>query len=103
MKRILALVMAFTLAAMCLTACGGGNNAGSDNGDVIKIGVFEPTTGENGGGGVQEVLGARYANSIRSTVTVGGKEYKIELVEVDNQSDKSAAVTAAQTLVSNGV
>ncbi len=104
MKRILALVMAFTLAAMCLTACGGGgNNAGTDNGDVIKIGVFEPTTGENGGGGVQEVLGARYANSIRSTVTVGGKEYKIELVEVDNQSDKSAAVTAAQTLVSNGV
>ena len=104
MKRILALVMAFTLAVMCLTACGGGgNNAGTDNGDVIKIGVFEPTTGENGGGGVQEVLGARYANSIRSTVTVGGKEYKIELVEVDNQSDKSAAVTAAQTLVSNGV
>ena len=103
MKRILALVMAFTLAAMCLTACGGGNNAGTDNGDVIKIGVFEPTTGENGGGGVQEVLGARYANSIRKTVTVGGKEYKIELVEVDNQSDKSAAVTAAQTLVSNGV
>ncbi|HLO98307.1 MAG TPA: hypothetical protein VK171_06905, partial [Fimbriimonas sp.] len=32
-------------------------------GDTIKIGVFEPTTGENGGGGMQEVLGARFANT----------------------------------------
>lgn len=36
-------------------------------------------------------------------MTVNGKEYKIELVEVDNQSDKTAAVTAAQNLVSSGV
>lgn len=101
MKRVLATVMSGMLAVTCLTACGGAGT--SEGGDIIKIGVFEPTTGENGGGGVQEVLGARYANSIRNTVTVGGKEYKIELVEVDNQSDKSAAVTAAQTLVSSGV
>ena len=33
------------------------DNAAS--GDVIKIGVFEPQTGENGGGGVQEGYGIR--------------------------------------------
>ena len=52
---------------------------------------------------MQEVLGARYANKVVPSVTVNGKEYKIELVEVDNQSDKTAAVTAAQNLVSSGV
>ena len=35
---------------------------------VIKIGVFEPITGENGGGGFQEVLGVRYANQVVPTV-----------------------------------
>jgi branched-chain amino acid transport system substrate-binding protein len=73
------------------------------SGDTINIGVFEPATGENGAGGQQEVLGIRYANSLKPTVTIGGKEYNVKLVEVDNQSDKSAAVTAAQSLISQGV
>lgn len=102
MKKVLSLALALAMTIAGLSACGSKQTAETD-GDTIKIGVFEPTTGENGGGGVQEVLGVRYANSIRNTVTVGGKEYKIELVEVDNQSDKSAAVTAAQSLVSSGI
>lgn len=76
------------------------DNAAS--GDVIKIGVFEPQTGENGGGGLQEVYGIRYANQMFPTVNIGGKEYKIELVEADNKSDKTEAVTAAQSLISAG-
>lgn len=105
MKKILSLVLSAVMLATVCAGCGNGNvSDGNENaGDTIKIGVFEPTTGENGGGGVQEVLGVRYANSIRNTVTIDGKEYKIELVEVDNQSDKTAAVTAAQNLVSAGV
>ena len=71
--------------------------------DTIKIGVFEPQTGENGGGGLQELQGARYANEIRPTVKVNGKEYKVELDEVDNKSDKTEAVTAAQKLVADKV
>lgn len=104
MKKV-ALLLVFTLAfAMFATACGGSEPEGiAVEGDTIKIGVFEPTTGENGGGGMQEVLGARYANEENPTVTIDGKEYKIELVEVDNQSDKTAAVTAAQNLISDGV
>ncbi|NMB93422.1 MAG: ABC transporter substrate-binding protein, partial [Flexilinea flocculi] len=71
--------------------------------DEITIGVFEPVTGENGGGGFQEVLGIRYANEVYPTVEVGGKTYNIKLFEVDNKSDKTEAVTAAQNLVSQGV
>lgn len=100
-----ALLLVFTLTfAMFATACGESEPEGiAVSGDTIKIGVFEPTTGENGGGGMQEVLGVRYANEENPTVTIDGKEYKIKLVEVDNQSDKAAAVTAAQNLISNGV
>ena len=29
---------------------------------VVKIGVFEPASGDNGAGGKQEMLGMQYAN-----------------------------------------
>lgn len=113
MKKLLALALA-SVMTVSLAACGGGtDNGGGDaaataagtpiSGDTIKIGVFEPTTGENGGGGMQEVLGIRYANQVAPTVDINGTTYNIELVEVDNQSDKTAAVTAAQSLISSGV
>lgn len=110
MKKAIALVLALVMV-FALCACGektenGGDTAGKGvvvDGDTIKIGVFEPTTGENGAGGMQEVLGIRYAKTVAPTVTIGDKEYNIELVEVDNQSDKTAAVTAAQQLISSGV
>lgn len=100
MKKILAVLLISVLVLSGLTACASTGNAA---GNVIKIGVFEPVTGENGGGGFQEVLGMRYANSKVNTVDIGGKSYKIELVEVDNKSDKTEAVTAAQSLMSSKV
>ena len=108
MKKKIALMLSAVMIlalAFSVTGCGGGSDAEGVNveGDTIKIGVFEPTTGENGGGGMQEVLGVRYANQLYPTVEVGGKTYNIELVEVDNQSDKTAAGTAAQQLISEGV
>ena len=104
MKKILAIVLCACMICALLAGCGSsGSPAAAVEGDVLKIGIFEPATGENGAGGMQEVLGARYANKVVPSVTVNGKEYKIELVEVDNQSDKTAAVTAAQNLVSSGV
>ncbi len=104
LKKVVAITLTAALAASALTACGSSSSSSSSGsssgGDVIKIGVFEPQTGENGGGGFQEVLGMRYANQKYPTVKVGDKEYKIQLVEVDNKSDKTEAVTAAQKLVS---
>ena len=114
MKKLsLILVVVLGLAAF-LTGCtgGSGGEGGSSNsssagavpdGETIILGVVQPTTGEHGGGGMQEVLGIRYANKVMPTIELNGKTYNIELVEVDNQSDKAAAVTAAQTLISKGV
>lgn len=107
LKKILSLGLAVTCAAS-LAACGGSSGGAtsggsSDGGNVIKIGVFEPTTGENGGGGYQEVLGIRYANETHKTVKIGDKEYTIELVEVDNKSDKTEAVNAANKLMGEKV
>jgi branched-chain amino acid transport system substrate-binding protein len=104
MKKVLALSLTFILLFTMFAGCSSnGSEAASGDANVIKIGVFEPQTGENGGGGLQEVLGVRYANQVNPTVTLNGTEYKIELVEVDNKSDKTEAVTAAQSLVSQGV
>ena len=98
-KSLVALVVALLCVAMTLSACAPASSSGEK---VIKIGVFEPQTGENGGGGFQEVLGMRYANQVYPTVDINGETYKIVLVEADNKSDKTEAVSAAQKLISEG-
>lgn len=106
MKKIMAfLLSAFMVASMA--ACGSNSAASGDSsaasGDTITVGVFEPTTGQNGAGGKKEILGIQYAHSLYPTVNVGGKDYKIELAISDNASDQTKAVTAAQQLVSKNV
>ena len=44
-----------------------------------------------------------YANSVCPTVTIGGVEYKIELVYGDNESNTEKAVSAATKIISEGV
>ena len=106
MKKFLALVLAL-LMALSLVACGNdaapADDAAASGDKVIKIGVYEPSSGGNGAGGKKEVLGIEYANSVAPTVTIGGEEYAVELVEVDNQSENDKGVSAAQQLVSSGV
>lgn len=62
--------------------------------DVIKIGVFQPLTGANGAGGMEEYEGVKLANRLYPEVL--GK--KVELVVVDNKSDKVEAANAATVL-----
>lgn len=107
MKKFLALLLALVMA-LSLVACGeqGDSQKGDDSasGDkVVKIGVFEPTSGQNGGGGKKEILGIEYAHSLKPTVTINGEEYSVQLVYADNASDQAKAPTAAQTLISQGV
>ncbi len=97
MKKILAFVL---VLAMVFALCACGSKADSN---TIKIGVFEPQSGDNGAGGKQEVLGVQYANTVCPTVEVGGKTYNVELVYADNASSNDKAPTAAQTLISSGV
>lgn len=78
--------------------------AGGNSGDnVVRIGVYEPSTGDSGAGGKQEMLGMQYANKETPTVEIGGQTYRIELVSADNGSTTDKAVTAASELVSKGV
>ena len=42
--------------------------APADGAKVVKIGVFEPASGDNGAGGKQETLGVQYANKVQPTV-----------------------------------
>lgn len=105
MKKFLAMMLALVMA-LSLVACGSKTDDGSSDasGDkVVKIGVFEPTSGQNGGGGKKEILGIEYAHSLKPTVTINGEEYSVQLVYADNASDQAKAPTAAQTLISQGV
>ncbi|NLF35024.1 MAG: ABC transporter substrate-binding protein, partial [Clostridiales bacterium] len=76
---------------------------GSGDAKVVKIGVYQPASGDNGAGGKQESLGIQYAHSIQPTVEINGETYNVELVPVDNQSSNDKAATAAGQLVSAGV
>ena len=111
MKKILAIVLCVALV-LSLAACGGSSTTTStstatestESGDkVVKIGVYEPLSGDNGAGGKQEVLGMQYANAVCPTVEIGGETYQVELVISDNESSTEKAVSAASNLVASGV
>ncbi|MDL2307602.1 ABC transporter substrate-binding protein [Desulfovibrio sp. OttesenSCG-928-C06] len=62
--------------------------------DTIKLGVYLPLTGQNAFGGQLELDGVKLAHAERSTVL--GK--KVELIVVDNKSDKVEAANAVKRL-----
>ncbi len=94
-KKVLSALMAVSVAAMAFAA--------PAFAETVKIGVYEPASGDNGAGGKQEVLGMLYANSIAPTVEIGGTEYDVELDIVDNESSNDKGPSAASKLVSDGV
>ena len=63
--------------------------------DIVKIGVYLPVTGGNAIGGQLEWNGVKLAN--KENATVLGK--KVQLVFVDNKSDKVEAANAVKRLV----
>lgn len=112
MKKYLALILACLMLVCLFAGCGqkattespaASTDASASGDKVVKIGVFEPASGDNGAGGKQESLGVQYANTVQPTVEIGGETYKVELVNADNQSSNDKAPSAAATLVSAGV
>ena len=108
-KRALSVLLAAAMLGTMLAGCEKKPEAAADSstaaadGNVVKVGVFEPASGDNGAGGKQETLGIQYANYVTPTVEIGGKEYTVQLEIVDNESSNDKAPTAAGTLVSAGV
>ena len=113
MKKFVSIMLALAMS-MSLAACGAdsSSDASSDSQSssdaasgekVVKIGVFEPATGDSGAGGKQEMLGMQYANKETPTVDIGGTTYNVELVYADNGSTTDKAPTAAAELVSKDV
>lgn len=111
-KRVLAIALVTAMVGSMLAGCSGKSSGGeagtdapaaSDGAKVVKIGVYEPASGDNGAGGKQEVLGMQYANHETPTVEIGGEEYTVQLEIVDNESSNDKGPSAASTLVSAGV
>lgn len=94
MRKIIALLLCAVMSVSVFAGCGN-SAASAGTGDTIKIGVFEPLTGANAAGGELEVEGMKIANELYPEVL--GK--KIELVIVDNKSDKAEATTAVARLI----
>ena len=95
LRKILAALLASSLAIGALTGCGGSKKSAGKDGDVIKVGVFLPLTGDNAAGGELELRGIKLANKLHPKVM--GK--KVELVVADNKSDKAEAASVAARLI----
>ena len=112
MKRFFTMLLALAMV-LSLAACGGSPSSGGSDGaqqsgggsgdKVVRIGVFEPATGDSGAGGKQEMLGMQYANKETPSVVIGGETYNVELVYADNGSSSDKAPTAAAELVGKDV
>ena len=109
MKKIIAIALALVMV-FALCACGSSSapaasdsSASASGEKVVKIGVFEPQSGQNAAGGKKEILGIEYANSLYPTLEINGETYKVELVYADNASDAAKAPSAAQLLISQDV
>ena len=114
-KRFVAMAAAAAISLSALAGCGGSSSAAggtsssaagsaaAEGEKVVKIGVFEPSTGDSASGGKKEMLGMQYANSETPTVEIGGETYTVELVYADNGSSTDKAPSAASELVSQGV
>ena len=105
MKKVLALILALVMV-LGLVACGEkapADDGAADGEKIVKIGVFEPQTGDNGAGGKQEILGMEYAHSLFPTVEIGGETYKVQLEIVDNRTTAENGPSAAAELINRDV
>jgi len=97
-RRFTVLMVVLMIASLMVVGCGKSttDKTTADKSNVIKVGVYEPLTGTNAAGGQMTLEGIQLANKLFPEVL--GK--KVELVTVDNKSEKQEAANAVERLVS---
>jgi branched-chain amino acid transport system substrate-binding protein len=76
--------------------------AAAQSGETLKVGFVSPRTGPlgsfgEGDGYVLELV----RKALAPGLTIGGKNYKVELIDHDTQSDPARASQLAKTLINN--
>ncbi len=97
MKKPIAVLLAAVMVLCLFAGCAKASEK------VIRIGVFEPQTGDKGAGGKQEILGMQYGNYVQPTIDIGGETYQIKLEIVDNRTTAENGPSAAAELVNRNV
>ena len=97
MKKLSLLAVLVLVLVLALTACSTPQEDAvvEEIQEVVKFGVFEPLTGANAAGGAMEIEGIEIAHELYPEVL----GMPIEIVIVDNKSDKVEAANAATKLV----
>ena len=111
MKKVLAVGLS-GIIALSLAGCGGSSSSGSSgstpgsggDGGVIKIAVAAPMTGDN------SEYGIGYSNAVKlmaqqyndnGGLTIGGKNYTIEVDDYDDKNTTDEAMVVAEKIVSD--
>ncbi|SCZ76677.1 ABC transporter substrate-binding protein [Acidaminobacter hydrogenoformans] len=106
MKRVRNLYIILSILLICVSVSGckdsnfetiKNDNLKVPRPEVVKIGVFEPVTGAYSYAGNLELEGIKLANQLYPFVD----DIKIELVVMDNQSDKLASARVVSDLIQN--
>ncbi len=93
-------LVALTVLAGCSQQQGAtASAAGKSDGDTIRIGVFQPLSGDDEENAKSEIAGIELAHKLYPYVS--GKQ--AELVYADNKSDTTSAQYAAQKLINRNV
>lgn len=100
-KKIIAVVLVVIIAMLSLNSCSTYDNfkeaffGDKEQKDTIKIGVLEPTTGNDSSKGKEEIIGIELAKDKMGQAL--GKD--IELIYADTQSTLQGAETAVEDLI----
>jgi branched-chain amino acid transport system substrate-binding protein len=92
------IVLGVLVLSFSFFSCAGGGKSREES-NSITIGVLEPLTGIQSGGGKLEFEGIGLANELNPTVEIGGKPYQVYLAVEDNNSEREDTASAVRVLV----